>query len=144
MPSNEVTRLGRWLDDVQKTWKAQAEAADDEPWTQKRFCEYIGITPNGLRGWIKGAHGTIHHSSRENIASKLGVTMDDIDAVMAGRDVRVPPRPDDGHDLDDQQLAALERRIDQWQTEVRDDIRRLQQQVTDLAVAVATRRPNGD
>lgn len=132
MPNGGTARLGAWLRRVQTTWQEQ-----DDTWTQKRFCGLIGVTPNGLRDWEKGRRETVHHGSKEAVARGLGIAVDQLDDVMEGEDVPLPPVPtppsqNDAGRTDDERLAALENRIATLEGNVRDELLRIQSHLLDV------------
>lgn len=76
-------RLFDWLTRVHSEWgMRQAEFARDI---------LGGFTPNAMRGWRDGAMP--EPRTLGGIASAVGVTVDDLHAVMRGEPVPTPPRP---------------------------------------------------
>jgi transcriptional regulator with XRE-family HTH domain len=77
----DPARLFRWLTDVHEAWG----------WTQTRFAELVGKTTSGMRRWNEGAHPT--DGTLRAVARAVGVSQDDLRAVMRGELVPVPPPP---------------------------------------------------
>jgi transcriptional regulator with XRE-family HTH domain len=81
--SENPALLFGWLTDVYEQWG----------WTQTRFAELIGKTTSGMRRWNEGAYPS--NGTLKAIAGAVGVSQDDLRAVMRGEDVAVPPPPGD-------------------------------------------------
>jgi hypothetical protein len=81
--SENPALLFGWLTEVHEQWG----------WTQTRFAELIGKTPNGMRRWNEGVYPS--NGTLKVIAGTVGVSQDDLRAVMRGEDVPVPPPPGD-------------------------------------------------
>jgi transcriptional regulator with XRE-family HTH domain len=81
--SEDPALLFEWLTDVHERWG----------WTQTRFAELIGKTPSGMRRWNEGAYPA--NGTLRAVARAVGVSQDDLRAVMRGEDVPVPPPPGD-------------------------------------------------
>jgi transcriptional regulator with XRE-family HTH domain len=110
--NEEPSRLFDWLTKVHKQWPG---------WNQKRLAEECHVTPNTMRGWRDGSKPD--RATLAAIASAVGVSVEALHRVMAGRDIPVPPAPParrhlapvpDGDESDDfaSRLERLEQRVE--------------------------------